>query len=123
MVIAIVFLSSTFSVKWRHRIPEIRFTAANAGMTGLNRPAGAVIELNAGTVVVAFRAFTSLIFKTAAIDIIIRAAAVDGLAICKIGSSQRIERRQGTFQQIISDSGDQIDRIWWTTCEVDDRSG
>jgi hypothetical protein len=44
-----------FLIKWCKLIPEIRFTAADAGMTRLNRPAGSVVELGHGAIVIRFR--------------------------------------------------------------------
>ena len=44
-----------FLIKRGELIPEARFTAADAGMASFDRPAGTVIELCNGAIVVGFR--------------------------------------------------------------------
>jgi len=41
-----------FLIKRAHGVPEIRFTASNAGMTGFDGPACTIVEFDNGTVVV-----------------------------------------------------------------------
>ena len=48
-----------FFVKRREIIPKFRLAAADAGMTGLNRPAGAVIKFGHRAVVVGLRTSTT----------------------------------------------------------------
>jgi hypothetical protein len=43
-----------FLIKWCKLIPEFRFTATDAGMARINSPAGTVVELGHGAIVVSF---------------------------------------------------------------------
>ena len=48
----IIHVQLHFLVKRAHGVPEIRFTASDAGVTGFDGPARAIVEFDDGTVVV-----------------------------------------------------------------------
>ena len=72
-----------FMVKGSEAVPEVRLAASDAGMTGLDRPTGAVVEFGRGTVVVALRSLAAEILQATGFVLTVRALAVDGSPVSK----------------------------------------
>ncbi len=53
-----------FFIKRCHVVPEVGFTAANAGMTGLDGKTCCVVKFRGGTIIIGFRAFTAQFIQT-----------------------------------------------------------
>lgn len=52
-----------FLIKRAHGVPEIRFAASDAGVTGFDGPARTIVEFNDGTVVVGFGSSATKLVK------------------------------------------------------------
>ena len=72
-----------FTVKGGKAVPEVRLAASDAGVSGLHRPAGIIIEFDRGTVVVALRSLAAEILQAAGFIFPVRALAMDGSPVSK----------------------------------------
>src|SRR5208337_3367096 len=57
------------SIERRHRVPEIRLGAADAGMTATDRPVGAFVPLHGRTVLRRRRAFAPHLVEAVAVTV------------------------------------------------------
>jgi len=71
-----MFVIGAFLIKRCHRVPEIRLAAADTGVAGKHRPAGAVVEFFSGTVVIALLALTTVVFQAAVLSGIVTEGAL-----------------------------------------------
>jgi hypothetical protein len=53
---------AALAVEWCHGVPKVGLTATNAGMAGLNRPAGGVVELYGRAIVITPFTLTTEVF-------------------------------------------------------------
>ena len=104
-----------FLVKGGHRIPEIRFTTAYAGVTGLDGETGAIVKFGCGAIIIGFRSLASHFIETVshfsflgaefrykiALFIMVESWAIvmDSISVCKDGSAQII-KLNGFFVEI-----------------------
>ena len=70
-------------VKGGEAVPEVRLAASNAGVSGLHRPAGLIVEFGGRTVVVALRSLAAVILQAAGFVLTVGALAVDGSSVSK----------------------------------------
>ena len=62
VVVVIIRVLAPLAVEWRHGVPKVGFTATNAGMAGLDRPACGVIELDGRAIVITPFTLTTGVF-------------------------------------------------------------
>ena len=79
----LIIMFFRFTIKWGEAVPEIGLAASDARMSGLHRPASAIVEFGRGTVVVALRSLAAKILQATRFTFPVRALAVDSSPVSK----------------------------------------